>query len=65
MKNVKIYYKERGGKYNFKVIANGLESKWGTLLQGDTKWIEDFRKFKWYLIAYLTQEEGKVLWEIV
>lgn len=50
---------------NLKVIASGLDSKWGDLLQGDLKWIEDFRKSKWYSVASLTQDESKVLWELI
>lgn len=50
---------------NLKVIASGLESKWGALLQGDLNWIEDFRKSKWYSVASLTQDECNVLWELI
>lgn len=50
---------------NLKVIASGLESKWVSLLQGDVKWIDDFRKSKWYSVANLTPNEDKKLWELI
>lgn len=50
---------------NLKVIANGLNSKWGELLQGDLSWIEDFKESKWYSVASLTQDESKELWKLI
>ena len=47
------------------VIANGMKSKWDNLLRGDTNWIEDFRKSKWYSHASLSHEESMVLWKLI
>lgn len=50
---------------NLKIIASGLDSKWGTLLRGEIIWIKDYRKSKWYSIVNLTQEENEVLWRLI
>lgn len=50
---------------DLKVIASGLENKWEALLQGDTKWIEDFRDSKWYSVTCLTQKEEDILWKLI
>ena len=47
------------------VIANGMKSKWDNLLRGETKWIEDFKKSKWYSHASLSHDESTVLWEMI
>ena len=50
---------------NLKVIANGLESKWSSLLSGNEAWIADYKNSKWYTKINLLQEEDKILWELI
>ena len=46
---------------NLIIIANGLESKWHEVLNGDTKWIDDYKKSKWYAVGRLTVEESEII----
>ena len=35
-------------KNEFTVISKGLVSKWNNVLEGDTQWIETYKKTLWY-----------------
>ncbi len=30
------------------ITSRGLVSKWENILKGDTKWLEDYKKSRWY-----------------
>lgn len=50
---------------DLRIIASGLENKWAEILRGETNWIEDYKKSKWYSVVYLTQEEENILWSLI
>ena len=41
------------------IVANGLESKWSDVLAGDTKWLEDYKKSRWYEVRKLPENDMK------
>ena len=44
-----------------KVINHGLISKWSNVLEGDTKWLKNYRKSEWFDTRRLSQEEENIL----
>lgn len=48
---------------NLIVINNGLNSKWNDLLNGDSSWIEAYKRSKWFSDRKLRQDEIDILGE--
>lgn len=42
---------------NFIVIRQGLLSKWSNVLEGDKKWLEQFKISKWYEVSKVREDE--------
>ena len=42
---------------NIIVISNGLTSKWENVLRGETGWIENYKKSKWFSTEKLSPKE--------
>lgn len=42
---------------NIIIIANGLANKWRNVLEGETDWIENYKKSKWFSVQKLLPEE--------
>ena len=49
---------------NLIVIANGLMSKWGYVLEGDDNWINEYKKSEWYSIRKANEIEYKKIKEL-
>ncbi len=43
------------------IINNGLRSKWSNVLNGDTTWIADYKRSKWYDTYSLRPSENDIL----
>ena len=43
------------------IMANGLDSKWGAVLEGDMSWFEDYKQSKWYFESKCFVEERNEL----
>lgn len=50
---------------NFKVDSKGLVSKWSNVLEGDTKWLEDYNKSEWASISKLRDFEEEKLQQYI
>ena len=50
---------ERINSNSLTIKANGLESKWSDVLAGDTKWLEDYKKSRWYAVRKLPEDDMK------
>lgn len=50
---------------NLIIISNGLANKWSDILSGDAKWIENYKKSRWYKVGRLTLEELRKIDEYI
>lgn len=43
------------------VMANGLDNKWGAVLEGDKSWLEDYKQSEWCSVRKCFVEERNLL----
>jgi hypothetical protein len=50
---------------NLKIIDSGLSNKWREVLNGETDWLDNYNKSKWYAVGRLTPDEMKIIKEYI